>query len=214
MNNIYFSYKDKKVLNGVQLKLTKGKCIALSGNNGSGKSTIIAILEGLYMPNKGNITVNEVNYNDLDMRHFRKQIGIVQQQPILFSGSIYDNITYGNHKIDAIKVKQTAKYIGIDSFIESLPEKYNTKIGDNGILLSGGQQQRIALARAILNEPSLLILDEPTNHLDNISVTYLLKQLKLLPFGPTILVVSHQKIMLEVADEVYHLENGKTNKVK
>ncbi len=214
MHNIHFSYENKKILNGIELKLTKGKCIALSGNNGSGKSTIIAILEGLYKPNKGRIIINGVNYNDIDMTHFRKQIGIVQQQPILFSGSIYDNITYGNHKIGDTKVKQATKYIEIDSFIQSLPEKYNTKIGDNGILLSGGQQQRIALARAILNEPSLLILDEPTNHLDAISVTLLLKQLKSLPFNPTILVVSHHKLMLEVADEAYFLENGKTNKIK
>ncbi len=214
MENIHFSYNEKIILKGIQLKLTKGKCIALSGNNGSGKSTIVSIIEGLYKPNKGNIKINGLDFNDIEMSHYRKQIGIVQQQPILFSGNIYDNITYGNPAIKEAKVKQAAKYIGIDSFIESLPEKYNTKIGDNGVLLSGGQQQRIALVRAILNEPSLLILDEPTNHLDNLSVTFLLKQLRSLPFNPTILVVSHHESMFKVVDEIYHLENGEINQVK
>ncbi|MDC1162019.1 ABC transporter ATP-binding protein [Tenacibaculum sp.] len=214
LNNIHFSYKKKEILKGIDLYFTKGKCIVLSGNNGSGKSTIIAIIEGLYKPSKGNISINNIDFNHIDISHFRKQIGIVQQQPILFSGNIYDNITYGNSNVDEIKVKKAAAYIGIDAFIESLPEKYNTKIGDNGILLSGGQQQRIALARAILNEPSLLILDEPTNHLDTTGVTHLLNQLKTLPFNPTILVVSHHKLMFEIADQVYHLENGKTTKIK
>ncbi|MDH7445526.1 ABC transporter ATP-binding protein [Aquimarina sp. 2201CG14-23] len=214
MSNIYFSYDNKQVLQGVQLQLVAGKCIALYGKNGSGKSTIISLLQGYYRPDQGTIIVDGVSYDNMDIQYFRKQIGVVQQQPILFSGSIYENIIYGHANTDLQKVKEVAKYAGISSFIESLPNAYETQIGDNGILLSGGQQQRIVLARAIINEPAVLILDEPTNHLDDTSISLLLEQLKNLSFAPAILLISHHKLIHNIADEVYQLESGKTDRIK
>lgn len=214
LKDIYFSYSEKQILKGISLEIKKGETTVLSGKNGSGKSTVLALIEGLYQPNKGLININNTNLNEANIAHYRKQIGIVQQQPTLFSGSILDNIIYGNSNIEISKVNQALVNVGIDSFINSLPDKLDANIGDNGILLSGGQQQRIAIARAILNQPSLLILDEPTNHLDSESVALLIQQLKSLPFHPTILIVSHHQSIFSIADSVYELDNGKTLKVK
>ena len=215
LKNVHFAYPNKQsVLNDVDLKLKLGKCTALYGKNGAGKSTIIHLLLGFYAPIKGQVLVDDIPMKNLEIQHLRRQMGIVSQKPLLFQGSIYENISYGFSSASLSLVKKAAQLAGIAAFIESLPEKYNTPIGDNGILFSGGQQQRIALARAILPEPPILILDEPTNHLDIDSIEFFLKQFKNLSFRPAILIISHHKLVLELADEIYFLQQGKIKRIR
>ena len=148
-------------------------------------------------------------YSELNIEHLRRSIGLVTQEPVLFAGTIADNITYSNHLNDSEQVIQAAKVAGAHEFIGSLAEGYNTLVGENGVRLSGGQRQRIAIARAFLRQPKLLILDEPTNHLDDAAVQLLVHNLKEMRHKPAILMISHDEEIVNLAQKVYLLKNGK-----
>lgn len=208
-NNVDFAYNEKPVLQNITLSVSPGKIFALVGPNGSGKSTILHLITGLYKPQSGEIKADQVSYTNLDIGDLRRQIGIILQDPMLFPGSLWDNITYGDKNYSKNEVDQAVKMATADDFISTLPLSYQTQIGENGVLLSGGQAQKIALARALVRKPSLLILDEPTNHLDSASIEKMMKNILNEIKSVTILVVSHDERVIRHCDEVVFLNEGK-----
>jgi ABC-type multidrug transport system fused ATPase/permease subunit len=195
-------------LKSVDLQIRPSSKSAVIGDNGAGKTTIINLILGFYMPNQGRLMADDIPYKEIDMIHLRKSIGVVSQQPPLFSGTIKENISYGVPDIGIEQVLAASENSLAHDFITQLPDGYETKIGEDGTLLSGGECQRIAIARALLRRPKLLILDEPTNHLDRASVSELMNGLNNLKERPALLIVSHDMSVVSHADEVFKLENG------
>jgi ATP-binding cassette subfamily B protein len=206
--SVSFRYKDQPVLENVNLSLQPNSRLAIIGSNGAGKSTITHLILGFYGPITGRLYADNVPYEEVDIVHLRRQISVVMQDPALFSGTVLENIGYGSPEIDRKKIARAAELAMADNFIRRLPEGYDTYIGEDGILLSGGERQRLALARALLRRPKLLILDEPTNHLDRVAVGQFLDNLDELEDRPAILLISHDMNVIGHADEVYRLENG------
>ncbi|MDH4230860.1 MAG: ABC transporter ATP-binding protein/permease [Nitrospirota bacterium] len=210
--SVSFRYEDKPVLKDISLSLHPHSRVAIIGSNGAGKSTMTHLILGFYSPLAGRLYADDVPYEEVDVAHLRRQIGVVMQDPALFSGTILENISYGSLNIDREKVSHAAKLALADDFIRKLPEGYDTYIGEDGVLLSGGERQRLALTRALLRRPRLLILDEPTNHLDRAAVGQLLDNLDDLDDRPAILMISHDMSIVSSADEVYRLEEGRLEK--
>ena len=206
--SVHFQYNAKPVLKNVNLTLAPRESVALIGPNGAGKSTLTYLILGFYRPQTGRVLIDEHPLEELDVTHLRRQIGVVTQQPIIFTGTIWENITYGAPQLSEPQVIESARLATAHEFIESLPLGYNTRVGENGMALSGGQRQRIAIARALLRKPNLLILDEPTNHLDLESVERLTRNLKCLEGAPTILIISHDLKIARQAQRIYFLEDG------
>ena len=208
--DVRFAYRDgEPVLRGVDLEVTAaGQHVAVVGPNGSGKSTIVALALGFYRPERGAVLADGVPYDELDVRALRRRIGVVPQDPILFPGTIADNIAYGLPGLDMARVQDAARRATADAFIAGLPRGYDTAVGDEGDLLSGGQRQRIAIARALLREPALLILDEPTSGMDRQVVGELLAALSDLPGDPAILLIAHDPAVVDAADRVYAIDAG------
>lgn len=208
LESVNFRYSSDFSLNKVTLNLDSEKIKALVGPSGAGKSTIINLILGFYRPQKGRILAEKIPYDDLDLRDLRKQIGVVPQEPLLFSGTVRENISYGLNKITQEEVVFASKLAIAHNFIDRLPHGYETQIGEGGVLLSGGQCQRLAIARALIRRPSLLILDEPTNHLDPIIIKNFLQNLKTYYRMISILIVSHDEKVIGEADYIYLLEHG------
>jgi len=209
LENVSFAYReDRWVLQNVSLEIEPGSTVALIGPNGSGKTSLVALLCGLYRPTSGRVLADGCPYDDLDVRHLRRSFGLVPQEPFLFAGSIRDNIAYGRPDATLAEIREAARRATADSFIAELENGYDTPVGEEGMLLSGGQRQRIAIARALLGEPRVLILDEPANHLDADSVTALIANLRALPQRPALLIVTHDERMLAHADRVCQLGKG------
>ena len=208
MDSISFKYDDVWVLRDLNLEINRGKHLAIIGPNGAGKSTIVNLMLGFYKPQTGMITAEEMNFVDIDFKYFRKQIGVVTQHPPLIPGTILENIIYGSEGISRAKVVEVCRLSLADSFIGCLPAGYDTSIGEDGVLLSGGERQKIAIARALLRKPGLLILDEPTNHLDELAVSEIMKNIGMLSYNPAILIISHDMGVVNQADEIFILENG------
>jgi ABC-type multidrug transport system fused ATPase/permease subunit len=205
---VRFGYRRDDFLQGIDLELTAGSKIALIGPNGSGKTTLLHLLCGFYRPRTGRLLADGHPYDDIDMTDLRESIGVVMQDPILFSGTIHANLVYGSPAATAEDVEWATRIATAHEFIVTLPLGYQTLIGEGGVLLSGGQRQRIAIARAILRRPRILLLDEPTNHLDRASVARVTANLHELPDAPTIIVVSHDRHVVENFDAVYAINNG------
>src|SRR5581483_5535495 len=208
LNDVWFNYDAVQVLRGVNLALRPGSTTAIVGANGAGKSTITYLMLGFYRPMRGIVTADTMLYDELSMTALRSRIGVVMQDPILFPGTIRENITYGSPNSTEAEIARASQLATAHEFIERLSQKYETEIGDEGVLLSGGQRQRIALARALLRQPRLLILDEPTNHLDLNAISTLMQNLRGLNPRPAILMISHDPQVAEQADEVYELRDG------
>jgi ABC-type bacteriocin/lantibiotic exporter with double-glycine peptidase domain len=209
LDSVSFSYTDKAILQAVNLVIDPGRIIAIMGPNGAGKSTILHLILGFYRPQSGRLLADAYPYDLLDMNHLRQSIGVVPQNPFIFSGTVYENITYGCPEIDEADVFRAAHLATADTFIAQLPEGYDTLIGHNGLLLSGGQRQRLALARALLRHPRLLVLDEPTNHLDTTAIKQYMNNLKQLQDMPACLIITHNRNILDEVDAVYFLEAGR-----
>lgn len=205
---VRFGYRADDFLQGVNLELPAGSRIALIGPNGSGKTTLLHLLCGFYRPRAGRLLADNHPYDDVDISELRESIGVVMQDPILFSGTIFENLVYGTPTATAEEVEWAAQMATAHEFIVGLPLAYDTIIGEGGALLSGGQRQRIAIARAILRRPRILLLDEPTNHLDVASVARVTANLHCLPDAPTIIVVSHDIDVVKDFDAVYEISNG------
>jgi ABC-type multidrug transport system fused ATPase/permease subunit len=208
---VSFQYGKTPILKDISLRMTPGCKVAIVGDNGSGKTTLINLLLGFYKPSGGSIKADGIPYEDLDIVHIRKSMGVVMQNPLLFSGTIRENISFGNEEQTSEGIAIAAKFAAADDFVSALPDGYDTQIGEEGSLLSGGQAQKIAIARALLRRPKVLILDEPTAHLDNLSIGNFMALLDQIPDRPAILVVSHDMDIVSQADVIFKLENGKLN---
>ncbi len=205
LREVDFSYENEKILRSVNLTIEPGNKVSIIGSNGVGKSTIVNLILGFYRPQKGLLLTGEHPYSDIDIIHLRQNIGVVMQNPIMFPGTIRENIVYGCPDASPEKIIRASKLATAHEFIDALPEKYETLMGEKGIRLSGGQCQRIAIARALLRQPKLLILDEPTNHLDEASINQLMHNLKSMEGDPSILIITQDRDTAKQSDYVYVL---------
>jgi len=194
--NVDFSYKDsdEKVLKNINLVAKKGETVALVGNSGGGKSTLVNLIPRFFDVTGGKITIDGVDVKNYKIKSLRKKIGIVPQETFLFGGTILENIRYANQNASVEEVIEAAKKANAHEFIEKLEQGYETEIGERGIKLSGGQKQRISIARAILENPQILILDEATSALDNESEQLVQDALEKLMKGKTTFVIAHRQI--------------------
>jgi ABC-type multidrug transport system fused ATPase/permease subunit len=206
--DVTFGYGEDPVLEGVSLELQPGSVTAITGPNGSGKSTLVSLILGFYRPSRGQLLADSVPYPDIDMISLRRMMGVVPQQTVLLSGSVADNITYGRTGLDRGDIDRALK-IAEASFVESLPDGVDTNIGDEGVFLSGGQRQRLAIARAVIHRPSILILDEPTNHLDRDALYAVINNIATLRPRPAVLLITHNPAVLDGVDEVIELKDGR-----
>ena len=203
-NAVSFSYGEsaKEVLHGVDLHIEPGKTVALVGPSGAGKTTICHILPRFYEIKGGEILVDGKNIADVTRSSLRRHIGIVTQDVFLFTGTVYENIAYGKEGATRDEVIAAAKLANIHEFIETLPDGYDTFVGERGVKLSGGQKQRISIARVFLKDPAILILDEATSALDNATEILIQKSLEKLCHGRTTIVVAHRLSTVKNADEI------------
>jgi len=209
LEGVCFQYKDVPVLRDVNLTILPGSTVAVVGPNGSGKSTVANLIVGFYRPQSGHLYADGQPFDELDITHLRRSIGVVTQDPILFPGTILDNIVYGCPDADRQQVIAASEMATVHEFIQQLPQGYDTLVGEEGVLLSGGQRQRIAIARALLRRPKLLILDEPTNHLDEAAVRQLLSNLSVRDNPPASLIISHDAEVVRLASHTYALQEGR-----
>uniref|UniRef100_A0A2K6URP3 ABC-type xenobiotic transporter n=1 Tax=Saimiri boliviensis boliviensis TaxID=39432 RepID=A0A2K6URP3_SAIBB len=202
---------DVFILHGLSLTIEQGKTVAFVGTSGCGKSTSVQLLQRFYDPVQGQVLFDGVDAKELNVQWLRSQIAIVSQEPVLFNCSIAENIAYGDNSrvVPLDEIKEAANAANIHSFIEGLPEKYNTQVGLKGTQLSGGQKQRLAIARALLQKPKILLLDEATSAIDNESEKVVQHALDKARTGRTCLVVTHRLSTIQNADLIVVLHNGK-----
>ncbi|XP_008937538.1 PREDICTED: multidrug resistance protein 1A-like [Merops nubicus] len=212
--DVAFNYPTRpeiKVLQGLNMNVEKGQTLALVGSSGCGKSTVVQLLERFYDPLSGEVLLDGQNAKTLNLRWLRAQIGIVSQEPILFDCTIAENIAYGDNsrQVSHEEIVSAAKEANIHSFIESLPKKYSTRVGDKGTQLSGGQKQRVAIARALVRQPQILLLDEATSALDIESEKIVQEALDKAREGRTCIVIAHRLSTIQSADKIAVIQNGK-----
>ncbi|MEG1798093.1 MAG: ABC transporter ATP-binding protein [Clostridium sp.] len=201
--NATFKYNENtEILSNISLKIEQGKTLALVGPSGGGKTTLCHLIPRFYELNQGEITIDENEIKDITLKSLRQNIGIVQQDVFLFTGTIKENILYGRPEANDAEVVAAAQKANIHEFITSLPDGYETYVGERGVKLSGGQKQRISIARVFLKNPPILILDEATSALDNASELIIQKSLEDLSKGRTTLVVAHRLSTVKNADEI------------
>ncbi|XP_024928239.2 ABC transporter B family member 15 isoform X1 [Ziziphus jujuba] len=213
LRDIYFAYPsrpDVMIFQGFSIKIEKGKSTALVGQSGSGKSTIIGLIERFYDPFKGVVKIDGRDVKSYHLRSLRKHIALVSQEPTLFAGTIRENITYGaSDKISETEIIEASKAANAHDFIAALKDGYETWCGDKGVQLSGGQKQRIAIARAILKNPAVLLLDEATSALDSQSEKVVQDALERVMVGRTSVVVAHRLSTIKNCDQIAVLDKGK-----
>ena len=210
-NNIVFKYPtrtDITVLKGVSFRIASGEKVALVGPSGAGKSTIIQLLMRFYEPTDGSIVVDGENAKSYPLTAFRKNIGIVPQEVMLFGGTIRENISYGRPGASDKEIEAAAKKANAWEFIETFPEGLDTTVGDRGVKLSGGQRQRVAIARAILKDPSILVLDEATSSLDAVSERLVQDALEKLMENRTTIVIAHRLSTIRKVDRILVIKGG------
>ena len=210
-DDVQFSYParpDIDVLKGVTLRVDSGRKIALVGQSGAGKSTIVQLLMRYYQLSGGRITVDGRNINDFDITDLRQNIAIVPQEVMLFGGTIKENIAYGKPDATTDEIMEAARKANALEFIESFPEKFETVVGERGVKLSGGQRQRVAIARAILKDPAILILDEATSSLDAASERLVQEALDELMQNRTTIIIAHRLATIRKVDRIYVLREG------
>lgn len=203
----YFSYEDNQILNGLSIDIEAGKTLALVGPSGGGKTTFCNLIPRFYDIDQGDILIDDKSIYDVTLSSLRENIGIVQQDVFLFTGTIKDNIRYGNMEASDEEVYEAARKANMHDFIMNLENGYDTYIGERGVKLSGGQKQRISIARVFLKNPPILILDEATSALDNTTEYYIKKSLDELAKGRTTIVVAHRLSTIRNADEIIVLRD-------
>lgn len=213
--NVDFRYKDndEKILKNINLVAKKGETVALVGNSGGGKSTLVNLIPRFFDVDAGMITIDGINVKNYKIKSLRKKIGIVPQETFLFGGTVLENIKYGNQKASVEEVIEAAKKANAHEFIEKLEQGYETEIGERGVKLSGGQKQRISIARAILENPQILILDEATSALDNESEQLVQDALEKLMKGKTTFVIAHRLSTIINSDKIVVIQQGEINEV-
>ncbi|MCG8749038.1 ABC transporter ATP-binding protein [Tenacibaculum finnmarkense] len=206
--NISFKYKDDYVLKDFTLTINKGETVALVGQSGSGKSTLANLITRFYDVNKGEVVIDDDNIRDITKKSLRNLMGIVSQDSILFNDTITNNLKLGSQNANDTAVLEAAKIANADEFIQNLPEKYNTNIGDSGNTLSGGQKQRLSIARAVLKNPPIMILDEATSALDTESEQLVQVALEKMMKNRTSLVIAHRLSTIQNADKIVVMKKG------
>ena len=209
LKNISFKYDNEYVLKDFSLEIPKGKTVALVGQSGSGKSTIANLIARFYDVNEGSITFDGTDIRDLKIQSLRDLIGIVSQDSILFNDTITNNLLIGKASATTMEIEEAAKVANAYDFIEALPEKFQTNIGDMGGKLSGGQKQRLSIARAVLKNPPIMILDEATSALDTESEKLVQNALEKMMMNRTSLVIAHRLSTIQKADIIVVMEKGK-----
>ena len=210
-HDVHFSYPsrpDVEVLKGISLDVQSGRKIALVGQSGAGKSTIVQLLMRYYPVGSGSISVDGRNLSDFDVTNLRQNIAVVPQEVILFGGTILENISYGKPDATEAEIREAARKANALEFIQSFPEGFQTIVGERGVKLSGGQRQRIAIARAILKDPAILILDEATSSLDAESEYLVQGALDILMQNRTTIIIAHRLATIRKVDRIYVLRDG------
>ncbi len=207
--NVGFKYQDKAVLKNIHLEIPKGKTIALVGQSGGGKSTLMDLIPRFIQPDQGKILIDGRDIRDYTLRSLRSMMGIVSQETVLFNDTIYNNIAFGQAGISIDEVTKAAKIANAHDFILATSKGYETNIGDRGVKLSGGQRQRICIARAVLNNPPLMLLDEATSALDTESEKIVQDALNNLMKQRTSLIIAHRLSTIQHADAIVVIDNGK-----
>ncbi len=204
----HYGNADEIILKDINLEIKKGELVALVGPTGTGKTTLINLIPRFYDPVKGHVTIDGVDLRDVSFASLRKQIGIVSQDTILFNDTVKNNILYGQFDLSDAKVQDAANKAFARQFIDKMPQKYDTVIGDRGFRLSGGEKQRLAIARAILKNAPILILDEATSALDSESERYVQEALDELMKGRTVIAIAHRLSTIKKADKIVVLDQG------
>ncbi|CAK8571635.1 unnamed protein product [Lathyrus sativus] len=216
LKNVNFSYPSRpevQILQNFSLSVPSGKTIALVGSSGSGKSTVVSLIERFYDPSSGEVLIDGYDVKTLKLKWLRQQIGLVSQEPALFATTIKENILLGRPDADQVEIEEAARVANAHSFIFKLPQGYETQVGERGLQLSGGQKQRIAIARAMLKNPSILLLDEATSALDSESEKLVQEALDRFMIGRTTLVIAHRLSTICKADLVAVLQQGSVSEV-
>lgn len=196
------------VIKDFSLEISPGQTIGFVGRSGSGKTTITKLLQGLYSVPQGLVKMDGIDIRELDKSHLRRSIGVVLQENYFFSGTVRDNISLPKQNATLEEIIYVSKLAGADDFIQKLPRGYDTVLEENAVNLSGGQKQRLAIARALLTNPPILIFDEATSALDPESEEVIRRNLKAIAKGRTVLIVSHRLSMVSNADKIIVINNG------
>lgn len=210
LNNVTFAYPDgDEVLSGLNIVVPAGKRYAIVGPSGSGKTTIVDLILGFFEPGLGSVRVDGTDLGSIETRSLTRLTAVLTQEPVLFHATIAENISYGRRKTSREEIISAAAKAGIHELVESLPSRYETVIGDKGVRLSNGERQRIAIARAFLKEPDLLILDEATSSLDWMTDRGVQESLRDLMVGRTTIIITHRLSMIDEVDRILVLEGGR-----
>jgi ATP-binding cassette subfamily C protein len=208
LERVSFAYNDQWVLRNASLSFPAGEILAVVGPSGSGKTTIMDLLTGLLQPQEGEVWIDELPLEQVDLKRWRRMIGYIPQETLLLHDTILNNITLGDTDLDGHDAVEALRSANALDFVNSLPEGINTFVGERGGKISGGQRQRIAIARALVHRPKLLILDEATSALDPEAEAAICETLTQLRGNLTILVISHQPALVKIADRAYRIEDG------
>jgi ATP-binding cassette, subfamily B, bacterial MsbA len=213
--SLSFAYpgQEKAVLRDINLFLPKGQTLALVGSSGAGKSTMADLLTRFYDPIAGQIKIDDRDLRDFDLRSLHRKMGIVSQDTFLFNDTVFNNIAYACGEVTQAEIIQAAKRANAYEFIQKLPQGFETMIGDRGVLLSGGQRQRLAIARALLRDPDILILDEATSALDTVSERLVQQAIDDLSRDRTVLVIAHRLSTIQKADQIAVFDQGRVAEV-
>ncbi len=209
--NVTFAYDrgKNKALKNINLKIRQGQSIALVGRSGAGKTSFIKLLLRFFDPDRGTVNIDNVNIKNITKSHLRELFGVVPQEPILFNNTILYNIKYGKPNATKLEIEAASKMANIHNFIRSLPEGYETQVGERGIKLSGGQKQRLAIARMILSDPKIIIFDEATSQLDSESEKLIQEAFWKASYGKTVIIIAHRLSTIQRADKIIVLEKGR-----
>lgn len=207
--HVSFSYGDGDILKDFNLSLKAGESVAVVGSSGAGKTTMCSLIPRFYDVTEGEVSVDGVDVRKYSQSSLRNNIGIVQQDVFLFSGTIRENILYGNAEASEEEVRRAAEFANLDSFVETLPDKYDTIVGERGVKLSGGQKQRISIARIFLKNPPILLLDEATSSLDNENEKKIQQSFDKLSEHRTTIIIAHRLQTIQNAKRIIVMDKGK-----
>ena len=210
--NVSFGYNDKLILKDLSFKIKENETVAFVGKSGAGKTTIFNLLCKMYDINEGTITIDGININDLDKDSIRGNITIISQNPYIFNMSIKDNLRLVKKDLTDKEMIKACEIACLDEFINELPDKYETIIGEGGVNLSGGQKQRLAIARALVQKTEIILFDEATSALDNITQEKITNALNNMKNEYTILIIAHRLSTIQNADRILYIEDGKIQK--
>lgn len=209
--NVTFAYPERPdvpVLKDVSLEFKEGQSVAIVGSSGSGKSTIAALLQRLYEPTEGTILVGKTNIAATDVTWLREHVSVVSQKPHLFDTTIHQNIAYGASEFPFAQVRRAAKAANVHEFVMSLPNNYNTCVGENASLISGGQAQRLQIARALVRPCNILVLDECTSALDSANQAVVMETIQRVKIGRTTVLITHKLPLMRMCDHIVVMHEG------